>query len=702
MKGHLRGWHSPILLLFVALPLLLPAQIGPGQIVINEFMADNDNTVADQNGEFDDWVELYNNTSSPISLNGLYLTDDFMLPTKWPFPDTFIAPHDFLVVWADNDTFQAGLHAFFRLSTNGEKLWMGYNNGLYVDSLSFGPQGTGISYGRFPNGTGGFGSMNPTFSANNSPFLILDTLQRGEVVLNEFMAINTSTVPDQNQEYDDWIELYNNTSTAKSLQYLFLTDDPTNPTKWAFPDTSIAANDFLIIWADNDTFQTGLHAFFRLATAGDFLWMGYADGTVVDSIRFGTQLIDVSSSRLPNGTGDFQFAPPTFAAPNMSFPALDTIQPGELVLNEVMALNLSTQTDQDGEFEDWLELYNNTADTLDLGEVFLTDDSTDPVKWGFPDTTIAPNAYLIVWVDQDVAQAGLHASFSLSSTFGEQLFLGYADGTRIDQIQFGPQIADTTFGRFPNGTGPLGLMLPTFSAPNSNLLEIDSIQPGEIVINELMADNTLTIADQDLEYDDWIELYNPTSNPLSLSRVFLSDDPNNRTLWPFPDTAIAANGYLIIWADNDLNQSGLHANFSLSNNGERLFLGYGGTQPLDSVDFWPMGRDTTFGRFPNGTGEFGYMLPTFAASNSGRITAVDGLSETIPLQVFPNPATDILTLRLSAPAILTVRLIDPQGRQVRVAQVGPGLSLEIPVAGLPRGLYLLRVGESHWEKIMLR
>ena len=70
-----------------------------GDLVINEFMAINQTSVADQNGEYDDWIELYNNTDSTLSLSGLYLTDNPVDSSRWFFPDTIIDPHGFLIIW---------------------------------------------------------------------------------------------------------------------------------------------------------------------------------------------------------------------------------------------------------------------------------------------------------------------------------------------------------------------------------------------------------------------------------------------------------------------------------------------------------------------------------------------------------------------------------------------------------------------------
>ena len=139
----------------------------PVSLVINEFLASNTTVVADQNGEFDDWVELYNNTASDINLSGLYLSDDFLNPTKWAFPDTSIAANDYLIVWVDDDMSQQGLHTGFKLSSTGEELAIFDNSGNILDSVSFSGQATDITTGRFPNGTGPFISMTPTFSALN-------------------------------------------------------------------------------------------------------------------------------------------------------------------------------------------------------------------------------------------------------------------------------------------------------------------------------------------------------------------------------------------------------------------------------------------------------------------------------------------------------------------------------------------------------
>ena len=165
---------------------------------------------------------------------------------------------------------------------------------------------------------------------------------------------------------------------------------------------------------------------------------------------------------------------------------------------------------------------------------------------------------------------------------------------------------------------------------------IQKIAPTNIVINEFMADNVDYLPDNYGEYEDWIELYNNSGSDFNLSGLYLSDDKSNFFKWPFPDTVIASQGYIVIWADNDLTQEGLHANFKLSKSGEAIYLSYSADNILDSVSYGIQMTDFSTGRYPNGTGPFGTMLPTMGATNSPY--SVDEIKFSPEISVYPNPA----------------------------------------------------------------
>lgn len=122
-------------------------------VIINEFMASNAATLADPQGEFDDWIELHNISDDEVDLTGHHLSDEPDNPRKWTFPaGTVIAPGGYLLVWADEDGMATpGLHASFKLSGDGEQIFLtdtDANLDAILDSVTFGHQETDRSYGR--------------------------------------------------------------------------------------------------------------------------------------------------------------------------------------------------------------------------------------------------------------------------------------------------------------------------------------------------------------------------------------------------------------------------------------------------------------------------------------------------------------------------------------------------------------------------
>ncbi|MBL7941022.1 MAG: CotH kinase family protein [Flavobacteriales bacterium] len=137
------------------------------------------------------------------------------------------------------------------------------------------------------------------------------------VRINELMAQNTSTALDENDQYEDWIELYNTSAEAMDLSGGWLSDDPMNVFKWRFPAGSLIPPDgYMIVWADEDGGQGERHANFKLAASGEEVWLTGADGLVLDHVEFAAQQANMGYARIPNGTGPFVEQDPTFAVNN--------------------------------------------------------------------------------------------------------------------------------------------------------------------------------------------------------------------------------------------------------------------------------------------------------------------------------------------------------------------------------------------------
>lgn len=131
-----------------------------------------------------------------------------------------------------------------------------------------------------------------------------------KLMINEFMADNKKTIMNEEEKYSDWIELYNPNNYEVNLKGMYLSDDSMKITKWTFPDTTISAKGYILIWADESNSNNGLHANFKLSKEGEYIGLYSDDKThnvLIDSYEFKAQLTDISEGRYPNGIGNFVY-----------------------------------------------------------------------------------------------------------------------------------------------------------------------------------------------------------------------------------------------------------------------------------------------------------------------------------------------------------------------------------------------------------
>ncbi|MEM6964468.1 MAG: CotH kinase family protein [Bacteroidota bacterium] len=222
---------------------------------------------------------------------------------------------------------------------------------------------------------------------------------------------------------------------------------------------------------------------------------------------------------------------------------------------------------------------------------------------------------------------------------------------------------------------------------------------GDVVINEIMASNATTQADQDGEFDDWVELYNNTSSSINLNGYYLSDNANDLTKFQFPNVTIDGNSYLIIWVDSDPLQQGLHTDFKLSANGEELILSDNNLQVIDKVVFGAQTTDVSFARIPNGIGIFSFVPPTFNAPNSNPNATID-LAEKLGLEIYPNPTDAFLILKMESEETIEVAIHNMLGQQVqRFALSG---EMQVDVSSLRQGMYWLSSQGQLLGKIIIK
>jgi hypothetical protein len=235
-----------------------------------------------------------------------------------------------------------------------------------------------------------------------------------------------------------------------------------------------------------------------------------------------------------------------------------------------------------------------------------------------------------------------------------------------------------------------GIFSPQRAEHEFHSLAVTLAQPGigDVLFNEIMADNGSAAYDSNGENDDWIELYNTTATGINLTGLYLSDDELDLEKWLIPTgTSINAGDVLVIWTDEDSEQSGLHTNFKLSAAGETLYLsnGNGGTI-YDMIAFGAQTEDVSYARCPDG-GTFTFTAPTFDELNNCML----GIAETsVPLAIrlYPVPTEGNVFLQSAETDALTIRVTDLQGRII-FATESSAETLEIPAESWFSGWYQL-------------
>ncbi len=289
----------------------------------------------------------------------------------------------------------------------------------------------------------------------------------------------------------------------------------------------------------------------------------------------------------------------------------------DLRLNELMSVNMATAQDEAGDYDPWVEIYNFGPGLVDLSGLYLTDDAGDLTKWAIPSSNLDDGEFLTLWLDGETSEGSNHANFSLSAAGGA---LQLTDGVAvIDSVTFEAMVDDESLARVLDGDGEWeSTDRPTPGA--ENLASVVSVTPVVLYINEFMADNDAFLEDPDEAgaYEDWVELYNPGTEAIDLSGMYMTDDMSDPIQWQFPDgMTIDAGGYLVVWADKDTDQGDDHAGFKLSTDGETIALyNTDGATLIDSIEFGVQTTDVSYGRYPDGDDNWIFMAtPTPGAAN---------------------------------------------------------------------------------------
>jgi len=353
----------------------------------------------------DDWLELYNDLEVSKDIGGYFIYDDPTIKYKLPLGTT-IPAKGFLVLLCND--LATGLNTNFKLTSNGETVYLENKEGALINSVTFPSLNNGQSYGRYPDGSttlaiSGFTTQG--FSNGKSQSPAIDTVFR------------SSLIPFLNQSVTVTAKLLSNADIV-SVKLIY-------------------------------RFDGGAYTELNMSLTGDSYTANIPAKATTGLVEYYIE------AKGQNGNGSYK---PASAPAKVYSYLLNTDPLPVLLINEFLAFNLSCCPDTDSgveEYDDWIEIYNKGSVAVNIGGMYLSDDLTNPFNHRIPTdnaaaTTIQPGGYLVLWADNDQSQGPLHLKFALNSA-GEEIGLFYLDGRTIDSYSFGPQSENISWGRVTDG-----------------------------------------------------------------------------------------------------------------------------------------------------------------------------------------------------------------------------------------------------------
>lgn len=452
---------------------------GATGVIINEAMSSNSGFLPDEDGDFPDWIELYNPTDKAINLEGYGLSDEENKPIKYALPDITIAPFGYLIIFASDKGISSSeapfQHANFKLSSQGDVIIFSNRGGETLDRMELGAVPTNQSVGRNaedPEVIVTYTESTPGFE--NSAQGVLDfkasrVVEDPELILTEVMTSNKTTVKDNNGEYSDWVEIYNRSDSTVNLSNYYISDDPADPLSFLLPDVDLKSGEYYIVYASGDINKTddvkdGVHADFRLSAFEETLVLSNKTGQTLDTVTAAEVPSDYAYQRQMEA-GGYTTAWETSLNPSPGYENTEDgaaryrehnpLALGDIIISEVLFSNDAYAAESDGEFHDWIELYNRGSAAVNLVGYGLTNNTGNPGKWRFPETIIRPGEYLVIQASgmgetaksaEELKKKYLHTNFSLSLD-GEIIALFDPENNLLDRYAIAGLPANVSAGR---------------------------------------------------------------------------------------------------------------------------------------------------------------------------------------------------------------------------------------------------------------
>lgn len=440
-----------------------------------------------------------------------------------------------------------------------------------------------------------------------------------DVIISEIMINNTGIVSDGAGNHPDYVELHNISAQNQDISGWGLSDREDR--LWVFPEKTVLPPDgYILVWCTGEKVENALVADFKLS-AGDVIRLTNGAGEPLFTMEIPSVYTGYTLS-WNDATRQYEDMLPSPLYPNTPAGCAAyeesrklsendtplsvgvTSQHSGVYISEFMASNGTTTAGPNGQFPDWIELFNTTNGPVDLSGGGISDDLRKPYRFTFPQgTVIEAGQHLLLWCMPEQMPGYISLPFNLSKS-GDSVILVDKNGGILDMCEFTAQEKDCSMIRGYQANGDLDTQgsfsatdKPTPGYPNTaagyaafDKQRNPDVGVHDITFSEILSDGYRYHLDAKGVPDDddqgkWVELYNRSDQTVSLTGYSLSDNEKKPTKWVFPEgTSIAGKGYLILYMSGSLPLEGKDEksvtadmkartlNFSVSGQGETLYL----------------------------------------------------------------------------------------------------------------------------------
>lgn len=470
-----------------------------GSLVISEVMSSNNGVVIDEEGNLYDYVELYNGGTDDINLKNYGLSDEGE-GVKWTFPDVTIKSKEYLVVKL-NGSAKGGMSANFKLkSTGGEIVALFKPNGKVVDAvetvsidsnnvMARNAEGKWVVYA---DPTPGYAN---TLDGHKAFIDSLVSKEESSIVINEVLPTNKGNFKNKNGEYSGYIEIKNIGDKTVDISNYSLSDSESVSFKWQFPSMSLSSGEVVVVYTSGLSKKDGeLNTSFKLNSKNGTAVLADNKGKVIDKVKYenlanGLAYIRQDKLMLPGSSISPGYDNTVDGIKDFQKKYLSVSK--DLYINEVMNNNYSHLAQNGGNYYDWIELYNNSKETIKLSDYCLTTNTDNICMYKLPNVELKSGSYYIVMASGDENLSNnkyKHAGFKLSEVEGlylmkntsvvDSLFIndvpnGYSFGRSGDYGTY--YFSSPTPGKFnSNGTNAVSYM--PYADVESGIYDKDSIK----------------------------------------------------------------------------------------------------------------------------------------------------------------------------------------------------------------------------------